>query len=77
MGLHAAGGRRTLFVAHESAPRNFTAVDVTDPRRPEVVSTVDLPHEGVRSNSLAVCGDLMAVAYQVSRPGGTPVTRLG
>lgn len=72
MGLLARRGRRTLFVAHESAPRNFTAVDVTDPRRPEVVCTVDLPHPGVRSNSLAVCGELMAVAYQVSRPGEGP-----
>ena len=72
MGILAAGGRRTLFIAHESGPRNFTGVDVTDPRRPEVICTVDLPHPEVRSNSLAVCGDLMAVAYQASRPGGTP-----
>jgi hypothetical protein len=72
MGILAAGGRRTLFIAHESGPRNFTGVDVTDPRRPEVICTVDLPHSEVRSNSLAVCGDLMAVAYQASRPGGTP-----
>ena len=72
MGIHAARGRRTLFIAHESAPRNFTAVDVTDPRRPEVVCAVDLPHADVRSNSLAVCGDLMAVAYQTAGPGATP-----
>jgi hypothetical protein len=72
MGILAARGRRTLFIAHESGPRNFTGVDVTDPRRPEVVCTVDLPHPEVRSNSLAVCGDLMAVAYQSARPGGTP-----
>ena len=72
MGIHAAKGRRTLFIAHESAPRNFTAVDVTDPRRPEVVCAVDLPHADVRSNSLAVCGDLMAVAYQSARTGGSP-----
>src|SRR5437879_9020099 len=72
MGILAAGGRRTLFIAHESAPRNFTGVDVTDPRRPEVVCAVDLPHAEVRSNSLAVCGDLMTVAYQTSRRGGSP-----
>jgi len=72
MGILAAGGRRTLYIAHESAPRNFTGVGVSDPRRPEVICTVDLPHSEVRSNSLAVCGELMAVAYQASRPGGTP-----
>ena len=30
-------GRRFLWIAHESAPKNFTAVDVTDPREPQVV----------------------------------------
>ena len=31
--MQAAGdGRRILWLAHESAPKNFTAVDVTDPR---------------------------------------------
>ena len=29
-------GRRVLYIAHESAPKNFTAVDVTDPRSPRV-----------------------------------------
>ena len=29
-------GRRILWLAHESAPKNFTGVDVTDPRHPKV-----------------------------------------
>src|SRR6266581_7986120 len=33
----ARGGRRILWLAHESAPKNFTAVDVTEPRAPKVV----------------------------------------
>jgi hypothetical protein len=70
--LHAKNGRRTLFIAHESAPRNFTAVDVTDPRHLKVIATVDLPHAKVRSNSLSITGDIMAVAYQVAEPGLTP-----
>jgi hypothetical protein len=72
MGLLAAGGRRTLFCAHESAPKNFTVVDVTDPRRPAVVAQVDLPHARVRSNSLSLRGSLLAVAYQVAEPGLQP-----
>jgi hypothetical protein len=30
----AKDGRRILWLAHESAPKNFTAVDVSDPRPP-------------------------------------------
>jgi len=68
----ARGARRVLWLAHESAPKNFTAVEVTDPRRPRVIVQTDLPHLAMRSNSLEVCGDIMAVAYQVSQPGLKP-----
>src|SRR5512139_1813039 len=53
-------GRRILWLAHESAPKNFTGVDVTDPRNPRVVIQTDLPHAKMRSNSLDVVGDVMA-----------------
>ena len=74
MGLVATGGRRLLYVAHESAPINFTIVDVTDPRQLRVEAQLELPHSGVRSNSLCVSGsgDLMTVAYQVREPGAKP-----
>ena len=68
----ARGGRRVLWLAHESAPKNFTAVDVTDPRKPRVIVQTDLPHGRMRSNSLETSGDLMAVAYQVSEWGLKP-----
>ena len=67
-----AGGRRILWLAHESAPKNFTGVDVTDPRRPKVVVQTDLPHPKMRSNSLEVVNDIMAVSYQVATPGLEP-----
>src|SRR3982751_1766859 len=66
------GGRRILWLAHESAPKNFTAVDVTDPRQPKVIVQTDLPHAKMRSNSLEVSGDLLAVAYQVTSFGLKP-----
>jgi hypothetical protein len=59
-------GRRILWLAHESAPKNFTGVDVSDPRSPKVVVQTELPHAKMRSNSLDVVGDVMAVAYQTS-----------
>ena len=68
----AKGGRRILWLAHESAPKNVTAVDVTDPRRPKVILQQDLPHRQMRSNSLEICGDVMAVAYQTATTGKTP-----
>lgn len=72
MGLLSQGGRRTLFIAHESGPINFSAVDVTRPDQPRLVHQARLPHRQVRSNSLALCGDLLAVAYQSARHGGSP-----
>ncbi len=65
-------GRRILWMAHESAPKNFTGVDVTDPRNPRVVVQTELPHAKVRSNSLDVVGDIMAVAYQTQTVGLQP-----
>jgi len=40
----APDGRRILWLAHESAPTNFTGVDVSDPRKPKVVTQTQLPH---------------------------------
>jgi hypothetical protein len=66
----AKGGRRIMWLAHEGAPKNFTGVDVTDIKNPKVIVQTDLPHKQMRSNSLEVCGDIMAVAYQTLGPGG-------
>ena len=68
----ARDGRRVLYIAHEQGPKDFTAVDVTDPRKPKIVIQTELPHADVRSNSLAVFEDLLLVAYQTSRPGLRP-----
>lgn len=68
----ARDGRRVLWIAHESAPKSVTAVDVSDPREPAVVVQTDLPHGRMRSNSLDVVGDLLVVAYQTSAAGATP-----
>ncbi|MGE3149645.1 MAG: LVIVD repeat-containing protein [Pseudorhodoplanes sp.] len=65
-------GRRILWLAHEGPPKNFTGVDVTDPKAPRVVVQTALAHIRMRSNSLEVCGDVMAVAYQTVEPGLSP-----
>ncbi len=65
MGIHVAGGRRYLYIAHERGPVNFSVVEVTDPRRPRLVDQTRLRDPRLRSNSLAVCAGLLVVAYQV------------
>ena len=73
MGMQLArDGRRILWLAHESAPKNFTGVDVSNPRAPRVVVQTELPHANMRSNSLDVVGDTLAVAYQTSQRGLQP-----
>lgn len=68
----AKDGRRIIWLAHESAPKNFTGVDVSDPCKPKVVVQTDLPQSYMRSNSLEVTGDIMAVAYQCQKTGQKP-----
>jgi len=64
--------RRVLWIAHESAPKNVTAVDVTNPKKPTVITQTALPHDKMRSNSLDMVGDLLVVAYQTREPGMKP-----
>ena len=68
----AKDGRRIMWLAHESAPKNFTGVDVSDPRNPKLVVQTDLPESFMRSNSLELTGDIMAVAYQTQKVGQKP-----
>ncbi len=68
----APDGRRILWMAHECAPKNYTAVDVSDPRAPRMILQTELPHRNVRSNSLEICGQIMAVAYQTGTVGAEP-----
>ena len=68
----ARDGRRILWSAHESAPKNFTAIDVSDLRNPRVVVQTELPQSHMRSNSLELVGDTLVVAYQTRLAGQQP-----
>src|SRR3954469_21789309 len=68
----AKDGRRIIWLAHESAPKNFTAIDVSDPRNPKLVTQTDLPQSFMRSKYLAAVGALMAGPYQRHQPGQKP-----
>ena len=63
------GGRRLLYVAHESGPHCFTIVDVTEPAAPQTVRTVDTPAAGTRCNSLDVNANVLVVAAETQEQG--------
>jgi hypothetical protein len=58
-------GRRVMWLGHEGAPKNFTAIDVTDPKNPKMIIQTELPHSKMRSNNLEVSGDIMFVSHQI------------
>ena len=64
-----ADGRRVLWLGPCEPAEDVTAVDVTDPRVPRVILQTDLPHSEMRSNCLALVGDILYVAHQVDRKG--------
>ena len=65
MGMQMKNGRRIMWLGHEGAPKNFTAVDVTDPKNPKMVVQTELPHSKMRSNSIEVYEDLLLVSHQI------------
>lgn len=67
-----ARGQRSLFVASEKHPYDFVVADVSDPRDPRVIHFHELPGPHVRSNNLAIHGDLLAVTRQVKEKGASP-----
>ena len=69
-------GRRVFHMAHESGPKDISSVDVTDLVNPKVIAQTELDYSHLRSNSLAVMGDTLLVAYQ-SQQHDQPGTGMG
>ena len=63
------GGRRVLFLAHESAPMCFSEIDVTQPSAPKVIKQVPVEADFVRCNSLGLAGSTLVVAHQTEKAG--------
>ena len=71
----AKDGRRILWLAHESAPKNFTGVDVTDPRKPKVI-VPDRP--AARRRALELARDVSATSWRSpTRPSSTDMQPAG
>src|SRR3979490_433446 len=54
------------FVGHMRPPHGTSIIDVSDPRRPEIVSQVSLP-EHTHSHKVRVHGDIMLVNNELFR----------
>ncbi|HVH77196.1 MAG TPA: hypothetical protein VM755_19950 [Stellaceae bacterium] len=63
------GGRRVLFLAHESAPMCFSEIDVTQPNAPKVIKQIPVEADFVRCNSLGLAGNTLVVAHQTEKAG--------
>src|SRR5262249_110213 len=61
--------RGVFWMGHERGRKDGTALDVSDLANPKIVLQTDLAYPYLRSNSLAVLGDLLLVAYQSNKPG--------
>jgi hypothetical protein len=72
MAMKVVGDRRILYIAHENPPIALTILDVTDPRSPALLHQAPLPHVRVRSNSLALHGDTLLMAFQTRDRGDAP-----
>jgi hypothetical protein len=53
----------TLYIAHMAAPHGTTLVDVSDPRRPRQVATIDIP-DGWHSHKVRVSNGIMLVNHE-------------
>ena len=53
----------TLYIAHMEAPHGTTIVDVSDPRHPLQLATIDIP-EGWHSHKVRVSNGIMRVNHE-------------
>lgn len=69
---HVGAGLGVLGVVADKRPAGISVLEVTEPDRPQLVWQSQVAHVDVRANSLALRGDLLLVAQQVTRPGMKP-----
>jgi len=53
----------TLYIAHMAAPHGTTVVDISDPRRPQQLATIDIP-QGWHSHKVRVSNGIMLVNHE-------------
>src|SRR5918999_5069683 len=71
----AGGGQIVMagnyaYVGHQHRPQGTTILDVSDPRKPKVVSTLDPGHPSSHSHKARIVGDLLFVNSEFERGHG-------
>ena len=51
----------TAFVGHQVGPEGTTILDISDPRKPKVLSQIMSPHPWSHTHKARVVGDIMVV----------------
>lgn len=59
----------TLYIGHMRNPSGTTIVDVADPRKPKILTRIDVP-DGWHSHKVRVSGDIMIVNHEKLGPDG-------
>ncbi|MFK8033025.1 MAG: LVIVD repeat-containing protein [Hyphomicrobiales bacterium] len=59
----------TLYIGHMRNPSGTTIVDVADPRKPKILTRIDVPN-GWHSHKVRVANDLMIVNHEKLGQGG-------
>lgn len=59
----------TLYIGHMRNPSGTTIVDVADPRKPKILTRIDVP-DGWHSHKVRVANDLMIVNHEKLGQGG-------
>jgi hypothetical protein len=52
------------YIGHLNPPHGTTIIDVSDPRKPEIVAQITLPDQYTHSHKVRVHGDLMITNYE-------------
>jgi len=71
----AGGGQIVIYgnyayVGHQHRPQGTTILDISDPRKPKILSTLTPGHPWSHSHKARVVGDLMVVNSEFERGDG-------
>jgi hypothetical protein len=71
------GGQVTVanniaYVGHTKGPEATTIIDVSDPRKPKLLTTINCAHSGVHAHKVRVVDDIMVTNYESIAYAGEP-----
>ena len=76
----AGGGQIVIdgnyaYIGHQHRPQGTTILDISDPRKPKILSILTPNHPASHSHKARIVGDIMVVNSEFERGGGRDVRR--